>query len=40
MRDLKSDWKRWSHAERFSAIALVTFVILFPGFSILPALLG
>jgi hypothetical protein len=27
MRDLRSDWKRWSHAERVSAIALVaTFI--------------
>jgi hypothetical protein len=23
MHDLKSDWKRWSHAERVSAIAIV-----------------
>jgi hypothetical protein len=28
MRDLRSDWKRWSHAERMSAAALVVAFII------------
>jgi len=39
MRDLKSDWKRWSHAERVSAIGLVAAFIVC-GSSIVGGLTG
>jgi|SRR6266851_1989855 len=39
MRDLKSDWKRWSRAERVSAIAIVA-VFFVCGSSIVGGLTG
>jgi hypothetical protein len=39
MRDLKSDWKRWSCAERVSAIAIVAAFIVC-GSSIVGGLTG
>ncbi len=39
MRDLKSDWKRWSRAERVSAIAIVAAFIVC-GSSIVGGLTG
>jgi hypothetical protein len=39
MRDVKSDWKRWSHAERVSAVALVAAFIIC-GSSIFSVLAG
>jgi hypothetical protein len=38
MRDMKSDWKRWSPAERVSAVALVATFIIIYGSSIVGAL--
>jgi hypothetical protein len=40
MRDLSSDWKRWSRAERISAVALAAAMILVPGSSVIQALIG
>jgi hypothetical protein len=39
MRDVKSDWKRWSRAERVSAVALVAAFIIC-GSSIFSVLAG
>jgi hypothetical protein len=33
MCDLKSDWKRWSHAEQVSAIAIVAAAVIVCGSS-------
>jgi hypothetical protein len=38
MRDIKSDWKRWSFAERVSAVALIVAFIFIYGSSIAGAL--
>ena len=40
MRDLTSDWKRWSRAERVSAIAIVVAAVIVCGSSIVGALTG
>jgi hypothetical protein len=40
MRDLKSDWKRWSGAERVGAVALLAALVLVPGSSVVQALIG
>jgi hypothetical protein len=39
MRDVKSDWNRWSHAERVSAVALVAAFIIC-GSSVVGMLIG
>jgi len=40
MRDVKSDWKRWSAAERVGGVALVGSLIIICGSSIVSALTG
>jgi C4-dicarboxylate-specific signal transduction histidine kinase len=40
MRDMKSDWRRWSCVERAGAVALVASAILIYGSSIVAALIG
>lgn len=40
MRDIKSDWKRWSQGERIGAIAIIaTFTIIY-GLTLVEALAG
>jgi hypothetical protein len=39
MRDIKSDWKRWSRAERVGAIAIIA-TLLVSGSSLVQALAG
>jgi hypothetical protein len=38
MRDMKSDWKRWSAAERVGAVALIASLIIICGSSVVGAL--
>jgi hypothetical protein len=40
IRDLKADWKRWSRAERISAVAIVAAVIFAYGLSLVETLAG
>jgi len=40
MRDVRSDWKRWSAAERAGAVALIASLIVICGSSIVGALTG
>jgi len=40
MRDLASDWRRWTGAERVGAITLAVSLILLPGSSAVLALIG
>jgi hypothetical protein len=40
MRGLKADWKRWSLAERISAVAIVAIVTFAYGLTLVEALAG
>jgi hypothetical protein len=40
MRDMKSDWKRWSPAERAGAVTIMTIYFIVCGSSIVGALVG
>jgi hypothetical protein len=40
MRDVKSDWKRWSFAERVSAVALIVAFVFIYASAIAGALTG
>jgi hypothetical protein len=40
MRDIKADWKRWSRAERISAITIIATVTIGYGLTLVGALVG
>ena len=40
MRDVKSDWKRWSRTERISAMTFVVVVLIVYGSSVFGELAG
>ena len=40
MRDIKADWKRWSRAERISAITIIATVTIGSGLTLVGALVG